>query len=171
VALFVVVFVLLLFVWRHFRMRTPMVYQLKGHDLIITFTNLGQGEPETVVALGSERRTFQLEEFIKFWTDMYEVGRQAIDAHVEMTSSADVRRKGGTANLYHLERNDLTITFTCLGQKTPKIVLSLGTEVRTLRFEEFIDFWQDMIKLAPDAADTHIAYIERSTRRDTQRKL
>jgi hypothetical protein len=73
--------------------------------------------------------------------------------------------------VHQLTKNDLTITFTCLGQKKPEIVLALGTEARTLRFEELIDFWQDMIEWAPNAADTHLAYIEESTRQGIERKV
>ncbi len=38
-----------------------MVYHIKEYDLKITFTHLDHKNPEVVVTLGSEARTFQLE--------------------------------------------------------------------------------------------------------------
>ncbi len=55
-----------------------MVYHLMGHGLTITFTQLDQDKPEVVVSLGRETRTFQLEGFINFWSDMVKVGRSSL---------------------------------------------------------------------------------------------
>ena len=80
----------------------PMVYHLKGHDLAITFVHLDQDEPEVVVALGAETRTFQLEGFINFWSDMVKVGRQAMAARLELTGSVDSVREDRAPELYYL---------------------------------------------------------------------
>jgi len=61
VELFAVALPVLFFMPRLFRIRTPMVYHLKEHNLTITFAQLDQDQPEVVVSLGSETRTFQLE--------------------------------------------------------------------------------------------------------------
>jgi hypothetical protein len=78
VGLFAVVLLVLFFARRLFQIRTAIVYYLNEHDLTITFTQLDQDEPEVVVSLGAETRTFQLEGFINFWSDMVKVGRQAM---------------------------------------------------------------------------------------------
>ncbi len=62
VGLFAVVLLVLFFVRRLFRIRTPIVYYLNEHDLTITFTQLDQDEPEVVVFLGAETRTFHRSE-------------------------------------------------------------------------------------------------------------
>ncbi len=94
VGLFAVVLLVLFFVRRLFRIRTPIVYYLNEHDLTITFTQLDQDEPEVVVSLGAETRTFQLEGFINFWSDMVKVGRLAMDAGLELIGTADSAGKG-----------------------------------------------------------------------------
>jgi hypothetical protein len=169
VGMFAVALLVLFLVRRHFRTRTQIVYFLREHDLRITFARLDQDEPEVVVVLGSETRTFELEGFIKFWSDMVDVGRKAIDAHLELTRSVDSAGKDRAATIYFLERNDLRITFTRLNHKKVEVILALGTEARTIRFKEFIDFWLDMTKLAPYVADRHIAYSEARLRQDAER--
>ena len=85
---------------------------------------------------------------------------------MELAGSVDSVREDRAPELYYLKRGDLTVTFTSLGQKKPGVVLALGLEAQTLRFEEFIDLWQHMIELAPKAADRHLAYMESSMRRN-----
>src|SRR5881394_3788469 len=107
VGLCAIVVPILFLVQRLFRNGMPMVYHLKGHDLAITFVHLDQDEPEVVVALGAETRTFQLEGFINFWSDMVKVGRQAMAARLELTGSVDSVREDRAPELYYLKRGDL----------------------------------------------------------------
>jgi hypothetical protein len=169
--LFAVVLLVLLFVRRLFRIRTPIVYYLNEHDLTITFTQLDQDEPEVVVSLGAETRTFQLEGFINFWLDLVKVGRKAADAHIDLTGRADAVGKHVTPRVYRLKRRGLTIKFTNVARKMPDIVVALGSEARTLPFEEFIHFWQDMTKFVPKATQSHLAYMEESARQNIERKI
>ena len=101
--LFAVVLLVLFFVRRLFQIRTPIVYYVNEHDLTITFTQLDQDEPEVVVSLGRETRTFQLEGFINFWSDMVKVGRQAIDARLELIGTADSAGKRRTPTFHRGE--------------------------------------------------------------------
>src|SRR5207244_540868 len=59
-----------------------MVYRLEKYDLKIMFTHLDQNNPDVVVTLGSEARTFQLEDFIDFWLEMTELVPKAVYAHL-----------------------------------------------------------------------------------------
>ncbi len=148
-----------------------MVYDLKKHDLTIRFIHLDQKKPEVVVALGSEVRTFQLQEFINFWLDMVKVGRKVAAAHSALTRSVASVGKDRTPRAYHLKRHGLRIMFTCLGRNKPEVVVALGPEARTFQFEEFIDFWLDMVELAPKAAYVHLAEMRESGSLNIERKI
>jgi len=63
--------------------KTSVVYQLKSHALTVTFIHLDHMNPVVEFALGSEVRTFRLEEYTDFWLTMIEAGREAITAHLE----------------------------------------------------------------------------------------
>ncbi len=63
--------------------KTSVVYQLKSHAMTVTFIHLDHMNPVVEFALGSEVRTFRLEEFTDFWLTMIEAGREAITAHLE----------------------------------------------------------------------------------------
>ena len=63
--------------------KTSVAYQLKSHAMTVTFIHLDQMNPVVELALGSEVRTFRLEEFTDFWLAMIEAGRDAITAHLE----------------------------------------------------------------------------------------
>ena len=141
-----------------------MVYHLMGHDLTITFTQLDQDKPEVVVSLGRETRTFQLEGFINFWSDMVKVGRQAMDARLELIGTADSAGKGRTPTFHRGEEKRPDKSAYLFGHKKVYVVSAFSTQPRTFRFEEFIDLWQYMIELAPKAADRHLAYMESSMR-------
>ncbi len=147
-----------------------MVYHLMGHDLTITFTQLDQDKPEVVVSLGRETRTFQLEGFINFWLDLVNVGRKATDARLYLTGRADAVGKDITPPVYRLKRHGLTIKFTNVDHEKPDIVVALGSEARTLPFEEFIHFWKDMTNFVPKATQAHLAYMEESARQNIERK-
>jgi hypothetical protein len=58
-------------------------YQYKKHDMTVTFTLRDDGKRVVQLALGSEMRTFELEEFTAFWLTMVEEGRKATRAYVE----------------------------------------------------------------------------------------
>src|SRR5207244_245511 len=133
-----------------------MVYRLEKYDLKIMFTHLDQRNPDVVVTLGSEARTFQLEGFINFWLDMLKVGRKAADAHLVLTGFADSIGKDGTPLACALKRRALKITFTHLDHNKPDVVVTLGSEARTFQLEGFINFWLDMLKVGRKAADAHL---------------
>ena len=60
-----------------------MVYKFKKHDMIVTFTLRDDTKRIVQLALGSETRTFELEEFTDFWLTMIEEGRKATSAYSE----------------------------------------------------------------------------------------
>ena len=64
------------------RDRTPIACGLKRHGLKITFTRLDHNKPDVVLALGSEARTFQFEDFIDFWLEMTELVPKAVYVHI-----------------------------------------------------------------------------------------
>ena len=77
-----------------------MVYRLEKYDLKIMFTHLDQRNPDVVVTLGSEARTFQLEDFIDFWLEMTELVPKAVYAHLaylEQLARQGRERSGGGA--------------------------------------------------------------------------
>jgi hypothetical protein len=77
--------------------KTSVVYQLKSHAMRVTFIHLDHMNPVVELALGSEVRTFRLEEFTDFWLAMIEAGRDAITAHLEFLREfprAKPERKG-----------------------------------------------------------------------------
>ena len=63
--------------------KTSVVYQLKSHAMTVTFIHLDHMNPVVEFALGSEVRTFRLEEFTDFWLTMIEAGCEAITGHLE----------------------------------------------------------------------------------------
>jgi len=146
-----------------------MVYHLRKYDLKITFTHLDHKNPEVVVSLASEERTFQLEAFINFWLDMLKVGRKAAAGHLVLTGFAASIGKDRPPMACGLKRHGLKITFTHLNHNKPEVVVALGTEVRTFQLEEFIDFWLEMTELVPKAADVHLAYREELARQRRER--
>ena len=60
-----------------------MVYEFKKHDMVVTFTLRDDTKRIVQLALGSETRTFELEEFTDFWLTMIEEGRKATSAYLE----------------------------------------------------------------------------------------
>jgi len=77
--------------------KTSVVYQLKSHAMRVTFIHLDHMNPVVELALGSEVRTFRLEEFTDLWLTMIEAGREAITAHLEFLREfprAKPERKG-----------------------------------------------------------------------------
>src|SRR5260370_29281485 len=133
------------------------------------FTHLDQKNPDVVVTLGSEARTFQLEGFINFWLDMLKVGRKAADAHLMLTGFADSIGKDGTPLACGLKRRGLNITITHLDHNKPDVVITLGSEARTLQLEDFINFWLEMTELVPKAVYAHLAYLEQLARQGRER--
>ncbi len=146
-----------------------MVYHLEKYNLKVKFTHLGHKNPEVVVTLGPEVRTFQLEGFINFWLDMLKVGRKAADAHLMLTGSTDSSASSGTPMAYGLKRRGLKITFTHLDYNKPDVVVALGLEARTLELEDFIDFWLEMTQLLPKAVYMHVAFSEQLARQRRER--
>jgi len=146
-----------------------MLYHLTGHGLTIKFTQLDQDKRELVVSLGRETRTFKLEGFINFW--LVNVGRNAADAHIDLTGRACTVGKHVTPGVYRLKRRGLTIKFTNVDHEEPDVVVALGSEARTLPFEEFIHFWKDMTNFVPKATQAHLAYMEESARQNIERKI
>jgi hypothetical protein len=61
----------------------PLVYEFKKHDMVVTFTRRDDTRHIVQLALGSETRTFELEEFTDFWPTMIEEGRKATSAYLE----------------------------------------------------------------------------------------
>jgi hypothetical protein len=60
-----------------------LVYEFKKHDMTVTFTLRDDTKRIVQLALGSETRTFQLEEFTDFWLTMIEEGRKSTGAYLE----------------------------------------------------------------------------------------
>ncbi len=60
-----------------------MVYKFKKHDMTVTFALRDDRKRIVQLALGSEMRTFELEEFTDFWLTMIEEGRKATSAYLE----------------------------------------------------------------------------------------
>ena len=60
-----------------------MVYKFKKHDMTVTFALRDDRKRVVQLALGSEMRTFELEEFTDFWLTMIEEGRKATSAYLE----------------------------------------------------------------------------------------
>jgi len=60
-----------------------LVYEFKKHDMTVTFTLCDDTRRIVRLVLGSETRTFELEEFTDFWLTMIEEGRKATSAYLE----------------------------------------------------------------------------------------
>lgn len=60
-----------------------MVYEFKKHDMTVTFALRDDAKRVVQLALGSEMRTFELEEFTDFWLTMIEEGRKTTSAYLE----------------------------------------------------------------------------------------
>lgn len=60
-----------------------MFFQYKKHDMTVTFALRDDRKRVVQLALGSEMRTFELEEFTDFWLTMIEEGRKATSAYLE----------------------------------------------------------------------------------------
>jgi hypothetical protein len=60
-----------------------LVYKFKKHDMTVTFALRDDRKRVVQLALGSEMRTFELEEFTDFWLTMIEEGRKATSAYLE----------------------------------------------------------------------------------------
>ena len=60
-----------------------MVYRFKKHDMTVTFAVRDDMKRVVQLALGSETRTFELEEFTDFWLTMIEEGRKATSAYLD----------------------------------------------------------------------------------------
>ena len=60
-----------------------MVYKFKKQDMTVTFAFRDDRKRIVQLALGSEMRTFELEEFTDFWLTMIEEGRKATSAYLE----------------------------------------------------------------------------------------
>jgi hypothetical protein len=60
-----------------------LVYKFKKHDMTVTFALRDDRKRIVQLALGSEMRTFELEEFTDFWLTMIEEGRKATSAYLE----------------------------------------------------------------------------------------
>ena len=60
-----------------------MVYEFKKHDMVVTFALRDDTKRIVQLALGSETRTFELEEFTDFWLTMIEEGRKATSDYLE----------------------------------------------------------------------------------------
>ncbi len=55
--------------------------------------------------------------------------------------------KDQAAVVYRLEKQDMTVALSCLGQQEPVVVLALGSEARNFSLSEFIHFWLTMIEV------------------------
>jgi len=60
-----------------------LVYRFKKHDMTVTFALRDDRKRVVQLALGSEMRTFELEEFTDFWLTMIEEGRKATSTWLE----------------------------------------------------------------------------------------
>jgi hypothetical protein len=74
--------------------KASVVYHLKSHAITVTFTHLDHMNPVVELALGSEVRTFRLEEFTDFWLAMIEAGRDAITTHLEFLKESPAVKTG-----------------------------------------------------------------------------
>ena len=61
----------------------PLGFPVQKHDMTVTFTHRDGRDPVVQLALGSEARIFELEEFTYFWLAMIEEGRKATSAYLE----------------------------------------------------------------------------------------
>jgi len=66
--------------------------------------------------------------------------------HVELSVSADSRRKDKTLLVYHWKEHDMTVTFTDRNHMAPVVQLTMGQEVRTLELRQFTDFLLTIIE-------------------------
>src|SRR5215831_2557909 len=149
------------------RVRTAMVYHLTKYDLKIMCTDLDH-HPKVVVTLGSEERRFHLKGFIGFWLDVIRSQRRAVDRYFELIASATSKGSKRRATTRGVKRQGLEIKFVHLNHVKPELVVALGSEVRTLQLEEFIEFEEEMKKLLPRAAAARTRYVDK---RDQQREL
>ncbi|HVH69599.1 MAG TPA: hypothetical protein VNB49_00620 [Candidatus Dormibacteraeota bacterium] len=138
-----------------------MIYRLQKYDVEIICTDLDQDHPKVVVSLGSEVRTFQLKGFIDFWLDVIHAQRKALDRYFELIASAN--SKGGKRRppACGLKRHGVKIRFIHLNHVRPEVVLTLGSEVRTLQLEEFIELGEEMKKFLPKAAAMRMRYLDK----------
>jgi hypothetical protein len=60
-----------------------LFYQYKKYDMTVTFALRDDRKRVVQLTLGSEMRTFELEEFTDFWLTMIEEGRKATSAYLE----------------------------------------------------------------------------------------
>jgi len=150
---------------------TPIVYKLRRHRLTVSFTQLDQNNPKALFALGSQVRAFELQEFVDLWLLMVKVWRKAVDAHLVLTRSSPRAKKNRTPTTFGLKKRTLTITFTHLGRKKKEVFVALGTGVRMFRFEEFIDFWLDMVELVPNVVQVHSTYLNELAKQGRERSL
>jgi len=72
----------------------PLVYEFKKHDMVVTFTLRDDTKRIVQLALGSETRTFELEEFTDFWLTMIEEGRKATTAYLESLGELSRKKNG-----------------------------------------------------------------------------
>jgi len=146
-----------------------MVYKLRRHRLTVSFTQLDQSNPKALFALGSQVRVFELQEFVDFWLAMVKVGRKAVDAHLALTGSSASSKRNRTPTIFGLKRRTLKVTFTHLERKKIEVFVALGNKVRMFRFEEFIDFWLDMVALVPKVVQAHSAYLDELAKQRRER--
>src|SRR2546421_2312894 len=151
------------------RVGTPMVYKLRRHRPTVSFTHPDQSDPKALFALGSTVRSFKLQEFVNFWLSMVKVRRKAVDAHLALTGSSALSRKNRTPAMFGLKRRTQKITFTHLERKKMEVFVTLGHEVRMFRFEDFIDFWLDVVELAPKVVQAHSTYLDELAKRRRER--
>ena len=72
----------------------PLVYEFKKHDMVVNFTLRDDTKRIVQLALGSETRTFELEEFTDFWLTMIEEGRKATTAYLESLGELSRKKNG-----------------------------------------------------------------------------
>jgi hypothetical protein len=77
-----------------------LVYKFKKHDMTVTFALRGDMKSVVQLVLGSETRTFELEEFTDFWLTMIEEGRKATSAYLERLGWLP-RHRGKDDRLHH----------------------------------------------------------------------
>jgi len=94
-----------------------------------------------------------------------------MEARLELIGSSDSVGKERDANGPPVEEKRPDDDVYWFGPaRSPKFVLALCVEARTLRFEGFIDLRLDMIKLTAKAADKHLAYLEESMRQELKER-
>jgi len=71
--------------------------------------------------------------------------------------------------MFGLKRRTPKITFTHLERKKMEVFVTLGHEVRMFRFEDFIDFWLDVVELAPKVVQAHSTYLDELAKRRRER--